>query len=399
MAGNAGVVGAGAEALGKMKDDGEVCAVVLKLLLLLITDNEMNRDRLKEPLSHPGIASIAECLKALPGDAAVQEAGFRLTKTAAIKSESIKASFMEYDGLAPMKAALEQHVDNAEIVKNVGATMRTVTNADDWSTKVSKVFDTSKDIAKGGLLPLVYAAMKRHEEDPEVLQELCGGLKGCAVQDDIVKAMLNEGGLAGAIKALRTHMNHPGLASRCMLLFSNLAENDDAKKVLCQGEALGLMLQTMQLHQRSARVMRAGFTALASMALRMPDNVEVMMEAGAARVVVEGMKAHTGQQELNRQAMICVRNMVVRCPHHREAFLADGVEELIVAARDTHIKCADAAFDCLRDLGCEYGGLGDLAGKGKHSAYVGSDDSLVQNKAGQANAGSSMVTWEEEEES
>uniref|UniRef100_A0A7S0VR73 Uncharacterized protein n=1 Tax=Hemiselmis tepida TaxID=464990 RepID=A0A7S0VR73_9CRYP len=396
MAGNAGVIGAGAEALGRMEGDGEACAAVLGLLALLVTDNEMNRDRLKEPLAHPGIASVAKCLAAHPEDAAVQEAGFRLAKTAATKSESIKASFMEYDGITPIKSALERHVDNGEVVKNVGATMRTVTNADDWSTKVSKVFDTSKDMAKAGVLPLVYAAMRRHEGDPEVLQELCGGLRGCAVQDDIVRGVLADGGLACALAALRRHMGHPMLASRCMLLFSNLAENDDAKKELCQGDALGLMLETMRMHERNARVMRAGFAALASMALRMPDNVEVMVEAGAGRAVLGGMRAHAGQPELCRQGMICIRNMVVRCPHHRDAFLADGAEELVVAARDTHVKCADAAFDCLRDLGCEYGGLGDLAGKGKHSAYVACDESLVGSKAGQSNAGSAMVTWEEE---
>lgn len=42
---------------------------------------------------------------------------------------------------------------------------------------VSKVFDTSKDIAKGGLLPLIYNAMRVQEKEPDVLQELLGALK------------------------------------------------------------------------------------------------------------------------------------------------------------------------------------------------------------------------------
>ena len=88
-----------------------------------------------------------------------------------------QASFMEYDGIKPMRESFIRHADNAKVIKMVAATMRTVTNADDWSTKVSKVFDTAKDLAKGGMLPLVYAAMRRHEDDPEVLQELCGALK------------------------------------------------------------------------------------------------------------------------------------------------------------------------------------------------------------------------------
>jgi hypothetical protein len=109
---------------------------------------------------------------------------------------------------------------------------------------------------------------------------------------------------------------------------------------------------------------------MASMALRMPENTETMIEAGGIHLLMEGMRTHANQPELCRQAMIAIRNMVVRCQHHRGLFITEGAEELVVSARDTHVRCADAAFDCLRDLGCEYGGLGDMAGKGKHSAYV-----------------------------
>jgi hypothetical protein len=453
MAGNAGAIGSACDALNKIEGDPELALAALEIVLLLIVGNEFNRDKLKEPLADPGIAAVARTLIALPAEAPVQEAGFRLVKTAATKSEAIKASFMEYDGIKPMRECFERHSECPEVIKMVAATMRAVTNADDWSTKMSKVFDTAKDLAKGGLLPLVYDAMRKNGDNPEIQVELMGALKGCSIQDDIVKGIVSDGGLALALKAFKQHMDHPSVAQRSMLLLSNMAENDDVKKILCEGDALPLMLTCMQLHGKVARVVAAGFTAIASMALRMPDNVELMMEAGTARVLIEGMRAHGSVSELNRQAMIAIRNMVVRCPQHRESFLAEGAEELIIKARDTHIKCADAAFDCLRDLGCEYGGLGDMAGKGKHSAYVhvsrrrhplqptlicsklrhdalqfscqplfprvcgfssrfsalGVDpnnppppraqceESLLNSKTGQANAGSSMVTWEEED--
>jgi hypothetical protein len=181
-----------------------------------------------------------------------------------------------------------------------------------------------------------------------------------------------------------------------MLLLANMAENDEVKKDLCQGDALNLILGAMQLHSEQVLVVRCGLTAMASLALRMPDNVERMMEVGAAPLIVESMRRHPGSSELNRQAMMAVRNMVVRKPEFRPVFLDEGVEELIKTARDTHLKCADAAFDCLRDLGCEYGGLGDQAGRGANSAYAGCNDSLV--KASQLKAGSAMVTWEEADE-
>ena len=121
------------------------------------------------------------------------------------------------------------------------------------------------------------------------------------------------------------------------------------------------MLSAMGTHANDPLVVKCGFAAMASMALRMPENTAIMMEKGAGTLLLEGMRAHPASSEVNRQAMIAIRNMVCRCPDIAPALLADDLEELIKKARDTHIKCADAAFDCLRDLGCEYGGLGDQA--------------------------------------
>eukprot|EP00293_Proteomonas_sulcata_P004788 CAMPEP_0184319188 /NCGR_PEP_ID=MMETSP1049-20130417/106981_1 /TAXON_ID=77928 /ORGANISM="Proteomonas sulcata, Strain CCMP704" /LENGTH=123 /DNA_ID=CAMNT_0026639229 /DNA_START=21 /DNA_END=389 /DNA_ORIENTATION=- len=123
------------------------------------------------------------------------------------------------------------------------------------------------------------------------------------------------------------------------------------------------------------------------MALRMPDNCHKIMEMGTGTLIVDSMRSHPGAPELNRQAMFAIRNLVVRTKEYCNVFLEEGAEDLIKNARDTHIKCGDAAFDCLRDLGCEYGGLGDQAGKGKNSAYI-CDDSL--SRAGQVSKGSAM---------
>jgi hypothetical protein len=44
---------------------------------------------------------------------------------------------------------------------------------------MSKVFDTSKDLAKGGTLPLIYAAIRAHSDSADILQELFAALKVC----------------------------------------------------------------------------------------------------------------------------------------------------------------------------------------------------------------------------
>mmetsp|Transcript_39247 Transcript_39247/g.92556 ORF Transcript_39247/g.92556 Transcript_39247/m.92556 type:complete len:502 (+) Transcript_39247:135-1640(+) len=395
MAGNAGAVEAIVSALKAYPKSVDLVLCAFKLLNNLITKADLNRDKLKDPAQdNPSMKTIVEVLECHLDRADVQEAGYSLVKTASTKCEALKAAFIQHGGINSVKSAFELHLDNPSLLKEVGGALHVLTNADDYSTMLSKVFDTAKDLAGAGLLPLIYAALRKHMADPLVLKELFAAMKGCSVQDDIVKSVVADGGLELVLQGFKQHMEHPACVARAMLLLSNMAENDDVKKELGQGDALNLIMGAMQMHSDQVIVVRCGLTAMASLALRMPDNCDRMVELGAAPLIVESVRRHPGAAELNRQAMMAVRNMVVRKTEFRAVFLDEGLEDLIKAARDTHIKCADAAFDCLRDLGCEYGGLGDQAGKGKHSAYT-CDDSLV--KSSQVRQGSAMVTWEEDE--
>jgi len=399
MAGNAGAVEATLNILDRFAEEKEASASAYRLLTVLVAKCEPNRQRLCDPKDKPRVAVACRALSKLPDDADVQEVGFRFFRVASTKCEAIKGEFMKHDGVGVLKSALAKHGKSAAVATEVGSTIHSVTNADDYSTLLSGVFDAAKAIGteKAEALPLVYAAMREHADNPLVLKELIAALKGCAIQEDVVKCIIKDGGMDLVLEAFRRHVTHNAVAARCMMLIANMAENDDLKKDLCNGEAFGLMLQAMGTHANDPLVVKCGFAAMASMALRMPENTLIMMDKGAATLLIEGMRAHPASSEVNRQAMIAIRNMVCRCPDIIPVMLADDLEELVKGARDTHAKCADAAFDCLRDLGCEYGGLGDQAGKGKHSAYVTAEDSLQKCKRDQIKAGSAMVTWEEED--
>lgn len=400
MAGNAGAVEATLRVL-ECSAKARIEAVgAYRLLAVLISKCEPNRQKLSEPKESPRVAVACRALAEWEDDSEVQEVGFHFFKEASTKCEAIKAEFMRHDGVQRIKGAFEKHSKSAAVVAEVAGLVHSVTNADDYSTLLSGVFDAAKAIGneKAQVLPCMYRAMSEHLDKPQVLKEVVAALKGCAIQMDVVKNIIKDGGMELVLKAFREHVTHRGVAARCMLLMANMAENDDLKKEMCGGEAYDLMLSAMAAHANDALVIKCGFAAMASMALRMPDNTTIMMERGAAPLLLQGMRAHAGSSEVNRQAMIAIRNMVCRCPDIAPALLADDLEELIKKARDTHLKCADAAFDCLRDLGCEYGGLGDEAGKGANSAYVAVADSLQKCKADQLKAGSAMVTWEEEQE-
>jgi hypothetical protein len=397
MVGNSGAVEAAIAVLDKHAGNSETVITACQFINMLTTKADVNKARLQEPKNDPRLPHVMiKVLDALADDAAATVAAWKLLKAAIIKSEAFKSGFMKSGGQRVINAVLETHGASAPIVLEVAGAMYSLMNADDLTTVFSTVFETAKELTKGGVLPLMYAALRAHGEDPKVLREVLAALKGCAVQDDIVKEILEQDGLPLALHVMQKHVEDTGVVSRGMLLLASLAENDDAKKALCQGVALSLIFTAMQMHCKDSVVVRCGCSAIAAMALRMPDNCDRMMEAGAGGLLVEAMRAHPGAAELQRQAMIAVRNIVVRRQNFCAPLLEEGVEELVVRARDTHARCADSAFDCLRDLGCEYGGLGDKAGRGEHSAYAGGESLLVSPEE-QARRGSGMVTWEEED--
>jgi len=397
IAGNAGLLHSIFSALGAEDLSEEQAIVMFECLAFLIQGHPTNQEVLKGPRhvvygwKCEGVEAIMQAMRKLPGRADVQLKGFKLCTIAALKCEPIKAAIADRGGLEMLKAALRDLSDSAPLMAEVGSCIHALATADDLSSIASKAFDTARDIHKLEMLPLIYEAFRKHKEDPDVVRELVYGLKAVSIQEDIVKSVLDEGEVELIKDGLRRHMKHANLVSRCLLFFANLAENDKAKTELCQGDVLPLIVEAMHLHARNAFAVRCGFAVFASMALRMPENTDRIIEHGGDKILLEGMRVHPKSPEVNRYAMIAIRNIVVRRPEVAPVFLEEGAEELIKRARDTHLKCADAAFDCLRDLGCEYGGLGDKAGKGSYSPYVHCDSSL--DKRSQLRQGSAMVSF------
>uniref|UniRef100_A0A6U6BGZ6 Armadillo repeat-containing protein 6 n=2 Tax=Guillardia theta TaxID=55529 RepID=A0A6U6BGZ6_GUITH len=396
IAGNAGLLQSIFTALAADDLLEDQAMTMFDCLAFLIQGHPTNQEKLKEPrdIVHgwkcEGMDAVMGAMRRMPGRADVQLKGLKLCTLGAQKCEPIKAAIVDRGGLEMLKGALQDLSESAALMAEVGSCIHALATADDLTSIASKAFDTARDVYKQEMLPLIYQAFRKHREDVEVVQELVYALKAVSIQEDIVKSVLEEGGVELIKDGMRQHMQHANLVSRCLLFFANLAENDKAKTELCQGDALPLMIEALHLHARNAFAVRCGFAAFASMALRMPENTERIIEHGGDKLLLEGMRTHPKFPEVNRYAMIAIRNIVVRRPEFVPLFLEEGAEELIRRARDTHLKCADAAFDCLRDLGCEYGGLGDKAGKGAYSPYMHCESSL--DKRNQVGRGSAMVS-------
>ncbi len=90
MAGNSGAIESAVRLLDAHKDDDKIATACLSLIELLITQNDLNRDKLKDPAAKPRISTVVETLNSFPDNATVQELGFKVARLASTKSEAIK---------------------------------------------------------------------------------------------------------------------------------------------------------------------------------------------------------------------------------------------------------------------------------------------------------------------
>lgn len=99
MVGNAGAIEAALAVLDTHPRSSETVLTALKFITALTTKADVNKARLSEPKDDPRAPAILiKVLDALPSDAVVMEAAWRLIKSGVTKSECFKGGFMKEGG-------------------------------------------------------------------------------------------------------------------------------------------------------------------------------------------------------------------------------------------------------------------------------------------------------------
>ena len=79
---------------------------------------------------------------------------------------------------------------------------------------------------------------------------------------------------------------------QAMIVLKSLAGNDEVKRAIVTSGAIEYIVEGMTRHARHVGIAEGGCAALATFALRVPENCERIVAAGGSEAVVKAMQIH-----------------------------------------------------------------------------------------------------------
>ncbi|XP_021074475.1 armadillo repeat-containing protein 6 [Mus pahari] len=295
--------------------------------------------------------------------------GIRCVRHVCLKHEQNRQDLVKAGVLPLLTAAITQHGQHADVVREACWALRVMTFDDDIRVPFGHAHEHAKMIVQEnkGLKVLIEAA-RAFSDNPGVLSELCSTLSRLAVRNEFCQEVIDLGGLGILVTLLADCNDHQDLVKQVLSALRAIAGNDDVKDAIVRAGGTESIVAAMTRHLASPQVCEQSCAALCVLALRKPDNSRVIIEGGGALAALQAMKAHPQEAGVQKQACMLIRNLVSRSQVFSKPILDLGAEELILQARAAHPDCEDVAKAALRDLGCRVelrelwtGKKGDLA--------------------------------------
>ncbi|GLH06188.1 Armadillo repeat-containing protein 6-like protein [Gryllus bimaculatus] len=334
--------------LHRFPDDVEFCAMVLKALIHITTDQP---DILGSNVGYNMSLFLEReldenCLNLL----------LTWMKVACIKHEENRQSIVESNCIPLLKNVLESSLEVPSIIKGVFSTFRALTLDDDIRVEFGQAHENARKIAEATLATMI-KLLKKYKSEKEVVGEVILTLSAVIVRNEYCEKLLDirEGESLSYI--LDVFVNFPDsekLNRQCMRLLKVLAGSDKVKGEIIKAGAASIIVMAMTRLRQSAQLIAAGNGCIAALTLRSSSNSQAFCDADAPEVILDGMRTHKQDLSVQKQGCWAIRNMVSRNRDICPVFLELGAEELINYILQTYSdQCEYDAKAALRDLGCK----------------------------------------------
>ncbi|NXD14217.1 ARMC6 protein, partial [Nothocercus nigrocapillus] len=305
-------------------------------------------------LDSAGQDLLLQTLKEQAEDAEMVLAVMRCVRHACLKHEQNRQDLVKGGVLPLLTGAIVQHGASAEVVRVASSALRIMTFDDDIRVPFGHAHDHAKMIVleNNGLKVLIEAA-KAFTDNSSVLSELCATLSRLSVRNEFCQEIVDLGGLNFMVSLLADCIDHPDVVKQVLSAIRAVAGNDDVKDAVVNAGGTDLIVLAISHHLANPQICEQGCAALCMLALRKPENCNIIMEGGGALAALQAMKTHPKEVAVQKQACMLIRNLVSRSRDFSRPILEMGAENLITEARATHKDCDDVAKAALRDLGCK----------------------------------------------
>ncbi|XP_064184708.1 armadillo repeat-containing protein 6 [Anguilla rostrata] len=285
-------------------------------------------------------------------DAVVTCACARAVRHFCLKHERNRQDLAKAGVLGLLTDAVARLGGNVDVVREACAALRVMTFDDDVRVPFGLAHDHAKMIVEHGGLKVLMEAARAHPNNTGVLSELCGTLSRLAVRNEFCQDIVELGGLKFMMTLLADSLDHQELVKQVLGALRAIAGNDDVKDAIVKAGGTELIVMAMNRHMSNPQVCEQGCAAMSVLALRKPNNCQVIMDTGGALAALQAMKAHPGDANVQRQSCMLLRNLVARTESFSQPILEMGAEALIRRVLAAHRDCGDVGRAALRDLGC-----------------------------------------------
>lgn len=277
----------------------------------------------------------------------------RLIRMFCIKHESNRQDFVGKKLINVLTELLLSHQSNPELVKEVCFGLRVLTFDDDVRVPFGKAHEHAKMIVTDGdALRAILKICEVYTNNVNVLGELFLTLGSLAVRNEFCEEVLALGGVQLILQAFQNNIADKAIVRQALVVLRALSGSDKVKVAVVKQGGIELVVGAMVKHASNSSIAEGACGVLAALTLRNPSHCDKAMECAGHEAIVQIMKIHQTDAEVQKQACMAVRNLVARTREHSTAILELGVEALLNHAGSTHKDCADEAKAALRDLGC-----------------------------------------------
>ncbi|KAK3912718.1 Armadillo repeat-containing protein 6-like protein [Frankliniella fusca] len=275
-------------------------------------------------------------------------AALRMIQTCCLKHEKNRQKFANKE-IHDIIHSLLEHPDCSCFLIEICEVIKALTLDDDIREQISRAHEHARLLAVNNLCKLC-ELLGIYKNDTDIVPYILGALSSIVVRNEFCEKVDQAGGIIHILDILAAHPDIERVNAQCLRMIKVLAGNDDVKSHLMHSGASPLLLAAMSRHKGSSLISSAGCSCIAALALRSPENAQILVDNGAADAIIDALKIHkTGN--VQRVASLAIRNVVSRNKQLCSAFISLGVEDLLNSVDKA--ACWDEAKAALRDLGCK----------------------------------------------
>mmetsp|Transcript_15936 Transcript_15936/g.22781 ORF Transcript_15936/g.22781 Transcript_15936/m.22781 type:complete len:532 (-) Transcript_15936:110-1705(-) len=298
-----------ADAMSAFPDDAEVqkegCRAFRRLSSVASSNSSMTGEDIQVNLHNcskiarsGGIVAVLDAMKLQCGmSRQMHREGIRVLRNVLCAQPDCKSIISENNGVEVIVNIMQSNMDASQIQEDACIVL--------WSISF-KDSETQAELLKCAGIPAIIQAMTKHPEAEKIQYHGCGALHTLSNNKALKPVILKNGGFDAAIAALREHGYSFQVTEKALATLANLSvisPGDKTKLCIMDKEEIHTVVNAIQLHDRSEKVMKIGcyFLELTS---RSPSNLRILRAHKELRTLLLNAQSNFSASCFNSSAAV-----------------------------------------------------------------------------------------------